>query len=307
MLKLFIIVFFISSCVLSQTQDIQHIEPNDIGIQFPDEIPIAGELNWKPAIPGLQVALLDVMFHEILVDRILLARTDPAKFKISVHCAPHPNMKYLHEWRNELNANVVINGSFYTRETNATAYGEPDVPMLINRKVMGKKNYWSRHAAFLLGPLNESDPLVKVVDYQPKAKVEFEKEMYTDGTISFPTLVDFDGNTRAPRSPKKRATRSFIALDKNQYLILGNTQGGFFSLIRLGKFLASVKELNIAYALNLDGGPPANMLIDTGDIFYEQYGVWETSPDDNDNEIFSWNDNNFTKWKNPIVIAITKR
>lgn len=307
-MKFFLLTFILSaSILLAQNKTLQNIAPNDIGIQFPKEIPQAGELNWQEAVPGLQVAHLNVIFHKNPVDRILLAKVDPDKFKLSVQCSPNPNMKYLSEWQKEFNAVVVINGSFYTRETAKTAYGEPDVPMIINGKRKGPVNYWSRHGAFLFEPMDQSKPKVKVLDYQPKAKVEFEKEGYAQGTVSFPTLVDFNGKTRAPFSPKKRATRSFIALDKDGKIVLGNTQGGFFSLHRLGRFLSSVKELKIAYALNLDGGPPANMLVKAGKIFYEQYGVWETQSTKDGQEIFYFTDKNFSRWQNPVVIVVSQK
>lgn len=307
-MKFFITLLILSATILlAQNKMLQNIAPNDIGIQFPKEIPQAGALNWKVALPGLQAAHLDVIFHKKFVDRILLAKVDPGRFKLSVHCSPNPNMKYLSEWQKELKAVVVINGSFFTRETAKTKYGEPDVPVIINGKRRGPANYWSRHGAFLFEPLDSSKPKIKVIDYNQKARVAFEKEGYTQGTVSFPTLVDFNGKTRAPFSPKKRASRSFIALDRDGNIILGNTQGGFFSLHRLGQFLSSLKELKIAYALNLDGGPPANMLIKACKIFYEQYGAWETQSTKEGQEIFYFTDKNFSRWPNPVVIVVRQR
>ena len=89
-------------------------------------------------------------------------------------------------------------------------------------------------------------------------------------------------------------------------IILGNTQGGFFSLRRLGMFLKSLEEPDFVYVLNLDGGPPACLAVKAGALEYVQYGIWESN-DSSGQEVLYWNDVNFTKWKIPIVISVKQR
>jgi len=56
------------------------IQPNDIGIQFPDEIPKYKKVIWSEPLSGFYETKVDVLFHGILVDRIQILRVDPPAY-----------------------------------------------------------------------------------------------------------------------------------------------------------------------------------------------------------------------------------
>ena len=289
-------------CATAQLpEDIIPIKPSDIGIQFPDEIPKAGQFQWEEHLPGFYTTLVNVEFHDQLVDRIMFLRIDPERYSFAVHC--NTDLLFIDDWLDTLDAIAAVNGSYYQRQPN---YGEPYMPMLIDGERRGANPYKSSHGAFLFEPVHPDSTRVKVIDYKGGRVADIENQGYKGGTASYPTLVDFEGIVRAKKNPKWRASRSFIGLDESGYLILGNTQGGFFSLHRLGIFLRSLEDPKFTYALNLDGGPPACMGVKAGSFEYLQFGIWESN-DASGEEVLYWNDKNYKEWAIPIVISVRKR
>ena len=131
---------------------------------------------------------------------------------------------------------------------------------------------------------------------------------YRFGTNSYPTMYDSRGESRSKSSYYKwRANRTFIGVDNDGYFLMGNTQEGFFSLWRMGHFFQKYdKELNIegeGYILNMDGGPPACISVNTTNYDYVWYGFQEGN---NTHEI-AWNKKNQFKWRIPTVVAAIKR
>ncbi len=98
------IVFILLSHVLCATaqlpEDIIPIKPNDIGIQFPDEMPKAEQVVWNEHLPGFFAALVDVRFHDQLVDRIMFLRLDPERYSFAVHC--NTDLLFIEEWLDTL-------------------------------------------------------------------------------------------------------------------------------------------------------------------------------------------------------------
>ena len=66
------------------------------------------------------------------VDRILLTRVDPSRFRIGVHNSPAGD-KDLGGWMKALGAVLVINGSYYERD------GTPVMPMVWRRAPRAEK------------------------------------------------------------------------------------------------------------------------------------------------------------------------
>lgn len=274
----------------------------DFGSLYPNELPTSGLINWVERIHGFQTTTIDIIFHDELVDRILLTKINPELFEFHVH--NDLNLKSIKEWRNDLGATVVINGSYYANKP----YGLPITPTLNKGKRLdNRKNYHSKHGAFFAEPKDELKAKVKFRDFSTPTLVDsiLELEEYNTVIFSYPTLLNEHGDNKAVERPKKRANRTFIAQDNQGHILFGNTQGGFFSLRRLGDFLKE-SDLDLIYALNMDGGPPACIDIKAGNFKYINYGQWESVPS-NGKEIFVWNDKNTDEWKIPIVISAKPR
>jgi hypothetical protein len=77
------------------------------------------------------------------------------------------------------------------------------------------------------------------------------------------------------------AIRSFIAKDKSGWIVIGTTTDAFFSLDRLAEFLRE-SPLELAIALNLDGGPVACQAIKLNGFERKTYGKWEMRTEGDD-------------------------
>ena len=150
-------------------------------------------------------------------------------------------------------------------------------------------------------------PGARVESYGP-ASVDvdslLEQTNHVTAVFSYPILMDRSHGNRAVNRPRKRATRTFVAEDYWGDILLGNTEGGFFSLRRLGDFLRNADTLDLKTALNLDGGPPACMAIRAGAYEFVSYGAWESAPTAAGVETVIFNDKNRRRWPIPIVISV---
>ena len=161
-----------------------------------------------------------------------------------------------------------------------------------------------RHGAFLAEPVKKGQKRFIMRDYN-REPVDLKDSGYREAVVSYPTLLDGAGRVRAVPNPQWRADRSFIATDRQGRIILGTTEGGFFSLHRLGNFLKAAEGLEIERALNLDGGPPACLCVRTKNLEYLALGRYESN-DSTGREIFFWGAVEVV-WPLPGVIALFPR
>src|SRR5215510_2457711 len=224
---------------------------------------VAGKLEWRLVANGFEVAELPVLANGSIVDKILLARIDPAIYRFHVYNASAGNRE-LGDWMKKTGALLVINGSYYARG------GIPDTPLISQGTRLGPDEYDSRHGAFVA-----SDSGVRVVDL---AQEDWHKAFAgaTDAMVSYPLLVAADGTSRAKGDRRWLANRSFVGKDEAGRIVLGTTQDAFFSLERFGAFLTQA-PLGLRLALNLDGGPVACQGINLQDFHRDFCGKWEIS------------------------------
>jgi hypothetical protein len=70
-------------------------------------------------------------------------------------------------------------------------------------------------------------------------------------------------------------------MDKSGWIVIGTTTDAFFSLDRLAEFLRQ-SPLELAIALNLDGGPVACQAIKLNGFERKTYGKWEMRTEGDD-------------------------
>jgi N-acetylmuramoyl-L-alanine amidase len=268
---------------------------DDAAIRFPDQPTTGPVVRWQRAEAGLEAAVVPIYFRGELVDRMVLTRAQSEHFRIGVHHSS-TSPKTITEWQRELAAPVVINSSFYEMDW------QPQTPIVAGGVRKGPAAYVSRHGALVAEPKKRDAPRVAMLDFR-RQKVDLSG--FGEAVVSYPTLVDFAGKVRAARNPAWRADRSFVALDQSGRVIFGTTEGGFFSLRRLGETLRAMPGLDLSYALNLDGGPPACLAIDTDDLSYVAWGRYESN-DSAGREIIFWGDKEL-EWKLPAVLALERR
>ena len=280
------------------------LRPSDVAATVIDGIPLPGLVHWEERLPGFFTTSMDVLHHGELVDRLQLVRVNPERYGIDVHV--DLARRTIEQWRYDLDAVAVVNGSYY----KADPYGEPMTPTQSQgRRLDRTRGYESNNGALYAEPRDPGRPKAKVVSYPSTVSADdvIEREGYQTVVFSYPLLLDEQGRNRAVDRPLKRATRTFVAEDMDGHILLANTQGGFFSLRRLGRFLKQAHELKLKTALAMDGGPPSCMAVKAGAFEYVRYGQWESLPNRLGQEVFAWHDENSGKWKIPIVISVRPR
>ncbi|HQQ62094.1 MAG TPA: phosphodiester glycosidase family protein [Pseudomonadales bacterium] len=250
--------------------------------------PDVSELNWESPSDGLQVSELRFKVAGKFVDRMVLARLDPSKYKFSVHFDPHGS-KTAEDWQEELGATIVVNGSYFGENF------APLTPIRASGVNAGPLQYISDHGAIVA---NESS--VQIIDLRKK-DVFLEINQYQNAMVSYPLLLDKSRSSTAKDSKTWLASRNFVALDSDGFVVFGATETGFFTIYNLAKFLEH-GPLNLRLALNLDGGPLVSQIISSGSYRRNFHGTAEIS---NSNDVLRalWHSTFKTNWKLPIVLV----
>ena len=278
---------------------------NDQGSRHPLEVPTSGLINWGESLPEFFTTSMDVIFRGGLVDRIRLLRINPGKYRFDVY--NDLQLRTVEEWRESLDAIAVVNGSYF----GAKPWGLPITPTVSNGKRIDKRGAVAfGGGVFLAEPRDSKKPKAKFIDLRVPTLVDkiIQEEGYNTAIFSYPVLLDKNGRTRTSDPIQRRANRTFLGQDGQGYIIIGNTEEGFFSLKRLGSFLKAAESLDLVYALNMDGGSVACMDVAAGNFRYTNYARWESVLNKNKEEVgISCNDLKYGKWKMPIAIAVKQR
>jgi Phosphodiester glycosidase len=232
-----------------------------IALGNPVPVAIAGPFQWARRADGLETTEMPVLADGHEVDRILLVRVDPDRYRFEILNAPAGHLDAA-AWMSQLHAVVVTNGSYFTRN------GTPQTPLLSQGIELGPTKYSAAHGAFVV-----SDHFVGVRDLQQQDwRVLFRTANF--GMVSYPLLVG-PGASRVKADRRWLANRTFVGNDSKGRIILGTTKEAFFSLDRLAGFLKAA-PLDLTLALNLDGGSVACQSVSVQGFTRDFCGDWET-------------------------------
>jgi hypothetical protein len=257
-------------------------------------VPVAspGPFVWHAVADGFEVAELPAIVEGREVDRLLLARIDPAHFRFVLRNAPAGNRE-LGDWMRKLGAALVINGSYFSR------HGLPTTPFLSAGIELGPVDYAGSHGAFVASGTGTAIHDLAGEDWQTAFQ---EAE---DALVSYPLLIGTDGTSRAGTDTGWLANRSFVGQDHAGRIVLGTTADAFFSLARLADFLHAA-PLDLALALNLDGGPVACQGIAVAAYKRDFCGKWEFRLD-GDQPMLLTGLFGTRRWALPVVLAVLPR
>ena len=233
---------------------------------------VPGPLGWRQAAPGFEVAELPVLAGGAEVDRILLSRVDPARYRFQVRSRPAGDRE-IGDWMAATGAVLAVNGSYFADD------GRPATPVVSDRKRLGPGEYTATHGAFVAGRTGAG-----LVDLTGRS---WQQELAgaEQAMVSYPMLLGADGGSRATGAdPVQLANRSFLGQDSRGRVLVGTTVDGFFSLARLAEFLRAA-PLDLRLALNLDGGPVACQAVRLGQVRRDFCGRWETARHDGQVEL----------------------
>ena len=250
--------------------------------------PTVSDLHWHERAAGLETAEFTCKVDGETVDRMMLVRLDPRYYQFSVHWDP-TGSRTAEAWRRELGAAVVVSGSYFDRDF------APLTPLRTSGRPAGPTSYDSSHGAFVVDGHN-----VKILDLRDRDVFKVIGQ-FPEAMVSYPLLIDPNGENRAVETKTWLASRNFVAIDRKGYVVLGATETGFFTLHRLGEFLQK-GPLELRLALNLDGGPLVSQIVRAGEFTRRFHGKAEISKSSDVLRAF-WHTRFETNWTLPIVLA----
>jgi len=224
--------------------------------------PEPGSFTWREVAQGFEVAEMPVLGGGQEIDRMLLARIDPTRYRFVVRNAAAGD-RDIDDWMRVLGAAMVINGSYYGLD------GTPATPFVSEGIRIGPDRYDGRHGVFAA-----SNGTAMIRDLARSDWREAFKGA-DNAMVSYPMLVAPDPEEYPIARSKWLANRSFVGQDASGKIIVGTTRDAFFSLARLAAFLRAA-PLGLTLALNLDGGPVACQGIDVGGYKRVFRGEWES-------------------------------
>lgn len=252
----------------------------------------AGAADWVEVEPGFEVAEMAVTAEGAEVDRLLLNRIDPRRFRFVVRSAPDAD-RDLDGWEQALPDEVlIVNGSYFDKR------GRPDTPVVTERVAGGPVAYEARGGAFV-----EDGTGAALLDLKGR---DWRRELAgaQDAMVSYPMLIGADGAARTGRESRWLSNRTFLGQDGAGRVVVGTTREAFFSLARLAAFLKAA-PLDLRLALNLDGGPVACQSVRLRGFERKFYAEWESQFRDGRVELLR--SLRPTHWAMPLVLTVRRR
>ena len=228
-------------------------------------------LNWRSIGRELYFGQVDVLKQGKLVDRVSVVKFHPEYNQIRVFNTFRDSQQggayTIEEWQRRTNASVLVNSAQYM----ADPYYYPCALMVCDGKRVGPKQNRTVRGMLVAEPLYDGKK-ARLLDFSHDPS---NFNQYQQGVQHWPIVLDREGKIRVGQS-NWQANRTAVAECRDDYMLFLNTEGGFFTLHNLGRFLGEVKELNIKTAMPMDGGYEADMVVRTPGFSYTTYGQFET-------------------------------
>ncbi len=264
-------------------------------------------IYWNNIFKGLDFSRVELYRGKELVDIIAALKIDPNFNIIKVingyNSPKNSEVNTIEEWQKKTGAIAMINSAQYM----ADPCYMPCALVICDGKQKGPK--YNKYVSGMLvaepkegleNKLQKADLLD--FDYD---KFDYKITPYLQGVQHWPILLDREEKIKVGKS-LWQANRTVVAKTKDNKILFMTTEGGFFTLYNLGRFLKESnqrqdKGFNIHTALNMDGGYEADMIIKTPKMSYTTYGEFETYGPGKDATIFD------IKIKIPGVIGVFPR
>lgn len=219
-----------------------------------------GSFVWTTRAEGFETAEIPLLVDGEVVDKLYIARIDPAHWRFRVFNHPAGD-RDPEAWLKLTGAALVVNGSYFDTK------GEPDTPFRSAGRDLGPFEYHSSHAAFVA-----DGDRARLVDL---AHADWRTAFAgaSDAMVSYPMLLDSAGETRASAS-QWLANRSFVGQDRSNRIVIGTSVDAVLTLADLARTLKTA-PLDLQLALNLDGGPVACQAIRLADYQRRTCGTME--------------------------------
>jgi hypothetical protein len=245
-------------------------------------------ISWKNISPGLDFSRTKVYRKNELVDIIATVKVAPKLNRINVfngYSDTSLQTGNINAWQSFTGATATINGSQYMSKP---AY-KPCAVVIQDGIIKGPLANPSVRGMLVSEPIDRSYPAADLLDFDYDI-IDIHNTPYTQGMQHWPILLDREGKIKVQET-SAQANRSIVAKDKDNNILLMTTEGGYFTLHNLGRFLKESNErkergFNVHTAMNLDGGYEACMCIKNDVLSYSTYGEFETKGVQKDETVF---------------------
>ncbi len=189
---------------------------------------------------------------------MITAHFDPTQFTIEIQ--ESDPAKSLRDWCADVDNIAVINGGYFMENYKPTG-------LLITDQGVSSRSYVDETKG-IFGIINNEELLINNL-----GEGAGDTSRYDYALQSFPMLVE-GGRDVVVSKNTESAKRSFVALDRDGNLIIGNTNSAGLTLDAFGEYLGS-SDLNTDIALNLDGGSSSGLCLRNkeGSLIYEDYSL----------------------------------
>jgi uncharacterized protein YigE (DUF2233 family) len=211
-----------------------------------DGAPVASieyDNTWRPLKPGLEYVLVRGRVgrrDELLV----VVRADPAQMPIRVRY-DKDRPRLVREWFDQEQADVVINANFFLEDKSTAG-------LLIANGAPFGTSYRGFGGMMSISGGQARVQWLRNTPYQPDTGIEQAVQgapmLVLEGRV-VPGINDNDERNR----------RSFAAIDRKGWVVIGVSQTASWSLTDLATFLASARLLDVRNAVNLDGGASSGL------------------------------------------------
>jgi hypothetical protein len=263
-------------------------------------------IKWDYVANGLKFSRTKIYRDKELVDIIAAVSINSNLNKIRVFNEDYDKdikSASIEDWQNKTGALVMINGNQYMAEP----LYHPCALVICDGKQKGPKYNKYAKGMLVAEPRDLEGKLKKVdlLDFNYDT-FDYKTTLYTQGVQHWPIILDREGKIRVNES-KWQANRTVVAKTKEDNILFMTTEGGYFTLYNLGRFLKESNEredggFNVHTAMNMDGAFESQMIIKSQDLQYINYGKF-IRKDPEKNPLFSLN----VKAKIPNVIGVFPR
>ena len=212
----------------------------------PTATPEPPDTGWQMLPNGIEVRNISVT-AEVGVERLTLVRLAPQVFTFHVAYTPG-SARLVSEWARQTQAQVVINGGYFTEELLTTG-------LIVSQGQRYGVSYGDFAGMFAITEGEVSLRWLREWPYDPS-------EALQEAVQSFPVLVKPGGVMGFPADADdgRIARRSVIAQDRQGRLLFISAPRGYLSLHALAVWLTD-SDLEIDIALNLDGGTSTGLWV----------------------------------------------
>ena len=208
------------------------------------------DANWTPLQPGLERRVFEIYNSQNQhVESLYVWRLDQNHFRMDVAYVERP--KSLETWQQETNADLVVNGGYFSIESERYF---PDGLAISDGEAFGRS--FNGFGGMLA--IDQSGAELRWLVQEPYNP----DEQLQAALQSFPILVQPGGELGFPadRENYARARRTVIAQDRDGRILFMVAPKGYFTLHQLSIYLTE-SDLNLDIALNLDGGGSTGILV----------------------------------------------